>query len=470
MVRRRGYWALIPALVTLAAAGPARAQGTAACLPAFTEARLSNGLRVYMASRREQPAVSLRLLVPAGSRDEPVGREGLALLCAALLRQGTREYSATGFTDALDRAGARMTSVVDAEYTVVGLDTLSQGLPAALHLFAQAVAEPSFAASELRMVREQQYANLRQRGVDPLAVAGDALWERLFGADHRLGRHTSAWGLFRTGVDDVRAFHALRYEPAGSVLVAVGDVDPPGLLARLEAELGCWHGRPAPPREPVEQAPLERLPYRFEAMRGLQQGAVVLGTWGLPARHPDDAALRILNYVLGGGGLSSRLMTLVRSDEGRTYGISSQVVTRSDHGCLVIATTTRNEEVAATVQSILKVLDALRTGGVTPRELEDAKSYFSGNLALRLETPGDTAGYVLSRLQQGYTLAEVAGEAARLQAVTAEDVQRVAQELLDPGRFAMVVVGDRAALRPQLKRLGPREDACLGLSLPGFLR
>jgi zinc protease len=187
------------------------------------------------------------------------------------------------------------------------------------------------------------------------------------------------------------------------------------------------------------------------------QAFIHLNHWALPCDHPDFYAYRLMNYILGGGGFTSRLMQSVRSQEGKTYGIRSTYTANTDYGIVTIQTATRNQEFLSTYQLIQSVLGELVEQGVTSAELHKAQAYYAGAIPLQLETPDTIAQKVLTSTLNGFTLEDLSQEVSRLKRVQVADVNRVIRAYLNPEGFNVVIVGNAKALAEQLKQIGPYE-------------
>ncbi len=421
--------------------------------PEFTDTTLSNGLRILVAEHHEQPAVFCQILVKAGARDEPLGKEGLASVTASQLDQGTDSFNSEEFAEAVDGIGGRLWTWADDEYTIVGCRMLAADIETGLGLLAGAVLKPVFPAKSLARQRKQEAADIAQERAEPMSLARRHAAYLLFGPGNRLGREVSEKSIGRIAVADVRGFHAGYYVPGNSILIAVGDFAREEMLALLCERFGGWTSRDSKPRPEFTPPKLRDIRCRLVNKPGLDQGYIAIAEWGIGRRDPDNDAHRIMDYVFG-GGWASRLMTVVRVEQGKTYGVGSERSCHPDFGTYGVGTFTRTEEVASTCRLLVSEMRRLADSGVTDTELAGAKSYLVANLPLQMETPGQIAQRVAEGLYYGFTLDELRHETARLAAVKLEDVNRVAKQYLDPDAFVLVVVGDAGKLRVPLREIG----------------
>jgi zinc protease len=425
--------------------------------PEFIDVTLNNGLRILIAEHHEQPAVFYRILVRAGLRDEPEGHEGVAELTAALVNQGTNTRSAGEIMEKIDAIGGYIRTSVNQEYTVIGCDVLAEDFIEGLNLFSDIVMKAIFPKKEFKRHKKQVITDVRRSEFDPILRARGHALNMFFGTVNRLGKEKSIKTLRRTKVSDVRAFYRDYYVPNNSILLAIGDLSKKEMLGFVLDLFDTWRNEKLNPRKAIFSTSPDHARIRLVHYPDLTQGTIVILQPGVPSRDPELPAFRVMNYIFGGGKFSSRLMTVIRAEEGRTYSISSWEESYPDFGTFWISTSTRNDEVINTYKLIQKELKKLIQNGVTEEELRRAKSYYSGNMPLQLESPQSIALHVLGGLYNGSTLEELRRQPARINEVTLEDVHRVAKNYLDANAFVLVFVGNRKALGKNLDEIGEIE-------------
>jgi len=199
---------------------------------------------------------------------------------------------------------------------------------------------------------------------------------------------------------------------------------------------------------------LDRFNFRFVNKPDLTQGTIVIAQWGIESSNPDNPAYKIMNYILGGGSFSSRLMTVIRAEQGKTYGIRSRLEHHPDFGTFWIKTYTRNEEVVRTYKSILKEFKKFIDNGISEEELQKAKSFYLGAIPLQLETPQLIAQQVLDGFYNGFAIDEMRRAAIEINNVTLADVNRVAKKYLNSEAFILIIVGDGDKIRQYLGEIG----------------
>jgi zinc protease len=427
--------------------------------PEFLDTTLANGLRVLVAEHHEQPAVFVQMLVKSGIRDEPAGKEGLAELVAQMLNQGAAGKTAEQIAEAIDRTGGSLWTSDEDAYTLVGGDVLAKDTATGLGLFTDIIRSPDFPKKDLERVKRQMVADIKSSRADPTTLAMTHADYLLYGAGYRLGQEKTERSVRQINQDDLQAFHSHHFLPNNAILLAIGDFKRDEMLAQLSTRFGSWPAGPAPAGSAFAPAPIHGIRARLVDKPDLTQGTIVMLERGLAGHHSDRPAYQLMDYILVGGGLgAARLVNVVRAKEGKTYHVGSLRKHYPEYGAWGVWTFTRSEEVASTAETLQAEIRRFRESGATEDELRKAKSYYSGAVPLRLESPRDIAARVLDGLHGGFTLAELRQELATLSRVTLEDVNRLAQQYLDADSLVLVVVGNAATMRKDLARIGKFEE------------
>ncbi|MGC4001195.1 MAG: pitrilysin family protein [Anaeromyxobacter sp.] len=425
-------------------------------LPPQRHFTLANGLRVRLVEEHRLPIVQVQLVVDAGAARDPLDRPGLAGFTAAMLTEGTRTRSATQLSDQLGYLGASLGGGAGVDGASLGGGSLSRHLPRLLELFADALTVPAFRPADVTRVRDQRLVALLQQRDQPGWLASRAFTEAFWGK-HPYGHQVigTEASLQAITPEDLRRFHAQRWRPASAELVVVGDVTEEALRPLLERTLGSWPAGQAAPA-PAAQAPA--APHRTLLIDKPEasQTYLLLGMPGLDRRSPDYAAADVMFQVLGGGA-SSRLFRSLREAKGYTYGLSAGADARALGGASVVRGSVKADVTGAALTDLLAELARLREQPVPAEELRDAVDGMLGALPADFSTVGGIAGRVSELVIYGLPDDHWNRYADQLRAVTAADVQRVAQRYLDPSRMTLVLVGTPGVVKPQLASvpLGP---------------
>jgi predicted Zn-dependent peptidase len=433
--------------------------------PVIVKHRLSNGLPVWIVEQHELPVVQMSLVVRTGTAADPPGRFGISSLTSALLTEGAGARSAVEFADELDAHFANLSASTSADTSLVRLYVPAAGLPDVLPLMADMVQRPTFPAPQLERARQQRLGTLRGVRDDPDALAGLAFARGLYGASDRNAAPQigSASSLEAMTVEDVVAFHKSAFRPDNSTLLVVGAVKPDDVLPRLETHFGAW--QPAGTRETVRApAPEIRRPARQLLLADVPdapQSRILVGGVSATSATADYFPIQILNAVLRGRFSSARTPTL----RDYTTGVRSGFDRRRSAGPLALATAVQGHKTAEALAEVLGELAGVLKA-ISADELARAKR----EVALEFSRTFEATGRISSRLQALEALVTFdlpddyySTYARAIQAASADDVQRVATQYLQPEHLVIAIVGDRKTIEPRLRALGIGSVTTVGI-------
>jgi len=428
-------------------------------LPAIQKQKLSNGLPVWIVELHKVPVAQINLVVTSGAAQEPGRKFGVASLTAAMLEQGAGSRSALEIADAIDYLGADLSAGSGFDSSVVRLHVPIARLADALPIMADVALRPTFPKDELERLRQQRLTGMLQTRDDPSSIASATFSRVLFGVEHRYGTSTNgtAETVKAMTTDDVRGFYNSTYRPDNATLLVTGDTTAASVLPLLEKHFGSWKasGAPAQPVKapPVEQ-PAARTIYLVDKA-GAPQSQIRIGWIGAARSTADYFPLVVMNTLLG-GSFSSRLNLNLREEHGYTYGASSQFDMRAMAGPFAAGAGVQTDKTSEALKEFFNELTGM-SKPVPADELSRAKNY----IALRYPGTFETTSDISRRLEDAliYKLPADYFEkyVQSIQAVSAADVQRIAQKYLAPNRFAVVVVGDQKTIEPGIAalNLGP---------------
>ena len=415
----------------------------AAALAAMNAQRttLPNGLVLVTSEQPALPIVTVRLLVRAGSRYDPGGRHGLANLTSRLLTLGTPTRDAMSISGLIEGMGAHFSADCGREQATLDLNILKKDLDTGLALMSEVLTAASFPEKEVSRTKQSLMASIRAKEDRPGALARDAFRAALY-PDSFYGRpvegsEDTVRGLDRNAVVD---FHRRYYRPDRALLVVVGDITHEEIKQELTEALAGWEKIDGKADAPVALQPPKRDAVKLD--RNLTQSTIIMGHEGPLRMNPDHYAIRVMNHILGGGDLSSRLGDGIRNQRGLAYSIYSYFVAGKNAGRFQLAMQTRNESAREAIDVAKAEIERIRRDGVTAEELQDAKSYLTGSFALGLDTNDDVADFLGQVEYLGLGLDYVDRYPELIRKVTAEDVLRVARKYLQPEKLILVVVGN----------------------------
>jgi len=433
---------------------PTLAPPPALKLPPVRTTTLPNGLELAVVEIHKVPVVDISLVLDAGAVRDPANLPGLATFTATMLQQGAGRRSALDIADEAAFLGAQLSSAAGFDVATVSLHVPKRRLAAALDLLSDVVLHPTFPDSEVTRQRELRRTQLIQQRDEPTQVASVAFPAIVYGAAHPYGRPLAGNDSSVTGLSRERvvAFYASFYRPNIARLLMVGDVTLDEARQLVTARFGAW-ARGDKPATAVGAAPQPspRTIYLIDKP-GAAQSVMRIGHVGPPRGTPDYFALQVLNTILG-GAFTSRLNQNLRETHGYTYGAGSQFALRRAGGPFVAQASVVTAKTDSALIEFLKELRRIRDEAVPAAELEKAKQYINLGLPGDFETTAGAAFRFRDLLVYGLPLDYFSGYADRINAVTAADVQRVAQRYIDPDRFDIVIVGDRGQIEAGLKAL-----------------
>ena len=426
-------------------------------LPPIHSSLLKNGLKVHVVPRPELPLVSLHLILPLGAEADPPGRGGLADLSADMLTRGTRKRSAQQLAADVDALGALFSCNSGWDGTSIYLSGLSEDLERLLALLLEVYTEPAFSPDEFEQLKQRRIAQLVQQKDESQVIADEKFQEILFRGtsyDHPVyGTLETLPGL---AAAEAGNFHRENFLPPGSFMLFLGDLQPEKCFQWVEENFPSVSGTEKPAAAfspPVRSGRKIWIVDRPE----LTQTQIRLGHIGFSHAHPDYIPFEVMNYILGGGGFSSRLMKRVRSELGYTYGISSSLESRKNPGPFTISTFTPTEMTFPCVRETLSVVENFLKEGAAGPEREEAVNFLTGSYPRRFETLSQIAQRVIQAELHGLGLDSLSEYPARVSEVSLEMISRSAREWVRPQEMLAVIVGRSENFRREFDSLGPVE-------------
>jgi zinc protease len=408
--------------------------------------KLPNGLNCVFSEQSGLPLVTIKLLIKAGTLQEPPGKEGLANLTASLLRSGTKKRSASQIAQELDFLGARLGAEGGDDFAQLSLTVLKKDLAAGSELFQDVLLHPVFAPAEVTRKVAEILASLKSDEDEPGVVAARTFNKDLFGAfpyGHPI-RGTQK-GLAAITPKDLVDFHRLYYRPNNAILCVAGDLTLEEARKWATQVLGSW---PAGKIPAAKLPPIPPLNERRVVMvnKDISQANIILGNLGIARANPDFYALQVMNYILGGGGFASRLLDNIRVKRGLAYSVSSQFSPGLEPGFMAVTLETKNASAREAVEQVLTEIKRIREEPVSAAELNDAKSYLIGSFTRKMDSLGKRAWLMGYTEFYGLGLDYPWRYPQLIQNLTPKDIQKVAWKYLHPDKYLLVVVGNKSEI------------------------
>jgi zinc protease len=403
------------------------------------------GIKAWLIESHTLPMVSVEVNFRGGSAFEPAGKEGLAHLASSLFDEGAGQYDAKEFKEELEAIGARFGGSADVQDININLTTLTDKAPRAFELMGLAINQPRIDADALSRMKDAMLADIRQGDEDPATVAWRLFRPAVFGSHpYANSGEGTLQSVAALKADDVKAWLKANVTRANMVVSVVGDVTPAQLGALLDEALA--EVPQGDHRNAIAKGPEVTVPGVTHKKMDVPQGTVLMGQLGLPRTDPDYYPMLVMNEILGGGVLTSRLGADVREKHGLVYDVRSVNNPLPFNGMFYVSLATDNAKVEQALELVRKHLNLIRDEKVPEGEFDDAKAYLVGSFPLRADSNGKLLQMLAMMQSEGLGTDYMQQWPKKIAAVTVADVQRVAQRLIQPNGMALVVVGDGPAL------------------------
>jgi zinc protease len=404
---------------------------------------LNNGLKVLLLPDPSTPIVNLAGWVKAGSSFDTAAKAGLANLTAANLLNGTPTQDALTLAKTMENDGASLSFSALREGTSISGNALTENLPTLIQTLADVMQHAAFPADQLELSRQRSLIGLKAELDDPEALSWRVFRQAVYPANHPYSTLPTQESLNRIEQADVIRFYQTYYRPDTTVLALVGNFDSGQVRSLLNQSFSNWKAQGKPPALSLPTVSLPpSLTQLNRAMPGKAEAVTYLGYYsGISRKDPRYYSALVLNQILGGDTLSSRLGTEVRDRQGLTYGIYSFFQAGVNPGPFAIEMQTAPGDVSKAIDSTLALLKQFREDGVTQAELATAKRSIASSYPVNLADPSNVASVILDNEIFGLSPEEIRQFPEHINAVTSEQVKQAIQELIHPGNLVIVTAG-----------------------------
>ena len=428
-------------------------------LPRATEATLSNGLTVLIMENHRLPLISLQYnLSGAGPIFEPANVPGLAGLTAQMLREGTKTKSSVQIAEQMDQLGATISAAAafGSSVTVINASGLSDNFDQWLALTNDLLLNPTFPVDELNRLKQRLKAQLRQQRANPNFLSTETFSKAVYGSHPASVVSATNESIDSITPEMLAKWHDERYAPQNGILGITGDVKAAEIVPKLERLLGAWKKSDLKETLPPNPKPAASKRVFLVNRPNSVQTTVALGNIAIDRRDPDYILMTVMNQILGGGA-AGRLFLNLREEHGYTYGVYSNFAASKYPGPWRAGGDVRTDVTAGAMTEFYREFQRIRDEKVPASELDEAKRALVASFALSLERPSELLGYAIVRKIYGFPPDYWDTYPAKVMAVTADDVQRVARKYINPDSLQVVAVGDVTKIKPVMEKYGPVE-------------
>ncbi len=414
------------------------------------ETTLENGLKIVVVENERLPLVSYRLAFLSGDIHDPDGWTGLSSAMGAMLTEGTENYTSRQLAEKIERLGASVSASVSDDFTVVAASALSLYNSEILHLLAEVVLRPEFPENELDLYRRNTVEHLKFQRSQPGFLANEQAARLIYGSHPYGVVSPKAADIEKIDRDTLRKFHAATLVPNNALLIAVGDVESAKFVEQVKELFGDWEPRERRDHHFAEIPKRSSRSITIVDRPGSAQSNIILSNLAIKRTDPDFFPVLVMNQVLGAGA-SSRVFMNLREEKGYTYGAYTRVEAKRLAGDIEATAEVRTAVTGDSLKEFFYELGRIREELVGEDELRDAKNFLTGVFPIRAETQEGLTNLIVN--QQLYGLPDDYLQTYRqhVEAVTAEEVLRVAKQHIRPAEMAIAIVGDAEEVVPQAR-------------------
>ncbi len=398
------------------------------------------GIEAWLVSDKSVPLVALRFAFEGGSSQDPAGKDGLANFLSAMLDEGAGDLTSSAYQERLEEIAMRMSFEDGKDWFYGNVEMLTANRDKSIEMLKLALTRPRFDEDAVDRIRKQLQASLVYAARDPEKVASREWLSTAF-AGHPYARHANGTAETLNTITgaDLEGFRKRTLAKSNLRVVAVGDIDAPTLAKLLDDVFGAL-----PAKADLVPVPKYTLPEKGQQRiinMPVPQSVAVFGAGGIARKDPDFIPAFVLNHIIGGGGFASKLMEEVREKRGLAYSVYSYIQPYQHAAVFSGSVATKNESIAESMSVIRAELQRMATVGPSETDLENAKKYLIGSYPLRFDTNSKIASQLLGIYQEDLGIEYVKKRNAIVEAVTLDDLRRVAKRLLKPDALLVTIVG-----------------------------
>jgi zinc protease len=429
-----------------------------------TRVVLPNGLVLLLLEDHELPLVNGEINIRGGSREEPKEKVGLVSIYGQAWRTGgTTSRTGDDLDDYLEARAAKLETSGGLDQTSLSWNCLKQNLDETLTPVIDLLQHPAFREDKIGLAKMQMMTAIARRNDDPFGIAGREGAKLVYGADSPFARTAEYATVSAVTREDLLAWHKRYVHPNNMIVGVVGDFDAKAMEAKLRKAFGSWPRGPAATASEIP-IPDARPGVYFVAKDDVTASSIRLLDLGITKRNPDYYAVEVFNQFFG-EGFGSRLFSEVRSRKGLAYSVSGSIGANYDHaGVTRLAAGTKSATTAATIDALHAEIDRLKTTPCTPEELARAKSALLNSFVFLIDSSEKILGWHLTFEKYGYPRDFLERYRAGVEAVTLDDMARVAEKYLHKDRMRILVVGKSADFDRPLSSYG--EVQTIDITIP----
>lgn len=417
---------------------------------------LENGMILYLLEDHDLPIFNITARIRTGSVYEPPEKAGLASLTGYVLRSGgTISMPADKMNEELEYMAASVETSIERESGSASLSILSRDIDNGLKIFADVLMNPAFPDDKIRMRKDEVIESIRRENDNPQQIAGREFRRIVYDRKHPYSRKVDGTPetIEKITRDDMVVFHKKYFHPNNIIMGISGDFNKDEIIRKLNTVFAGWK------KEEIQFPEIPKVERRYEksvnyAYKDVNQANVMVGHLGINRKSPDYFPVKLMNFILGGGSFTARITSRIRSDEGLAYSAHSDFQTSRDIGMFYVSLQTKLESTNRAISITLEEIDKMRKSPVDKDELAMAKETFMNQFIFRFTTSASIVAQKVDIEYEELPLNYLETYLDNVQAVTQEDIQRVAKKYLRPEDVKILVIGDKEKFDKPLDNFG----------------
>lgn len=439
---------------------PSALPGTSFVFPKYEEFTLSNGLKVYVIENREQPMVTVSMVLHGGEAYDPVGREGTAAVAGDMLSKGTKKRSALEIAKTLDGVGAGISVLSTGESMTISASALTRHLPVVMGILSEELREPIFDEQELAKLKQQYVASVASRRSRPVEIAQALSRKVIYGMDNPLARRSSEKSIKAIAREDVVAFHDNYIRPNSAAIAIVGDISVREARELMNKYLGSWQ-RGTRPEVSMPGMSTEPAGVYFVPRKGAVQSAVIVCAAGPAVSSPDFNATQIMASHLG-SGFGSLLFNTLRETYSYTYSPFSLLTRGRRYNRIAAGAEVRTSVTDSAIVVMLREIRKLAGEGPEDDAIARRIALEAGQYRIAFERSSTVASILLNSWLNDISIEDAKSYTDRIEALSSGDIQAAAYRYLEMFKLRLVVVGN-PSVREKLEQFGVIKEYTLDL-------
>jgi zinc protease len=419
-----------------------------------------NGLVVYFLKYDELPVVSMTAYFHGGEAYDKPDKAGLNDITASLLRTGGAGDRTPDQVDLdLDFVGASISSSAASDYLSMEMNVLKKDIALGFEIFSDMLKRPSFDTSKIALEISNYQDRVRRQNDNPWDISRRVFYQTLYGG-HAYGLYATLASLGNISREDIVEQHDKFYVPNNCILAISGDLTLDEVKKMVARYFGDWKKTSQTPAPPA----MAKKTYKggvYYAEKDINQANIRFGQMGLDDHNPDRFAMELVNFALGGGGFTSRLMGQVRTSAGLAYSVGSYSYVRPYGGCIFDYCLTRADAMSRALQMMLDIVAGVKKDGITAEELQMARESIINSYVFNYDTPRELVSAKAYLELTGFPADQLQKNIEAYKAVTLEDCNRAAKKYLDTKDIVIVVTGNKELFDKPLETFGPVTDVSM---------